>query len=58
MKLDSLKYADIQKLKLANDAGRKANKDAISKIATVKKSTSSVSKSLESESKELESTDE
>jgi len=58
MKLDNLKYADIQKLKAANDAGKKANKDAIGKLATVKKSTSSVGKAIESESKELESTDE
>ncbi|MBL8296204.1 MAG: hypothetical protein JNN08_30450 [Bryobacterales bacterium] len=58
MKLDSLKYADIQKLKSANDAGKKANKDAIGKLATVRQSTSAVGKAIESESKELESTDE
>lgn len=37
MKLDNLKLGDIQKLKVANDAAKKANKDAMGKLATAKK---------------------
>lgn len=57
MKLDNLKLGDIQKLKVANDAAKKANKDAMGKLATAKKSTSAVGQAIAAESKQLQTTD-
>jgi hypothetical protein len=55
--LDKLKFGDIQKLKTANEASKKTNKDSMGKISEAKKITSTTEKDIEVEAKELESTD-
>jgi hypothetical protein len=55
--LDKLKFGDIQKLKTANEAAKKTNKDAMGKISEAKKMTSATEHDIESEAAELETTD-
>jgi hypothetical protein len=55
--LDKLKFGDIQKLKAANEASKKTNKDAMGKISDAKKMASAAEHNIESEAKELETTD-
>jgi hypothetical protein len=58
MKLSKLKFADVQKLAVANEAAEKASKEGAAKLADAQKSVAAAEQAVEAESKELESTDE
>jgi hypothetical protein len=58
MKLDNLKFADVQKAATANGAAKKANKDAMAKLGEAHKRAAAAEHEVEAESSELETTDE
>ena len=58
MKLDSLKFADIQKAAAANIAARKANKEGMTRLSEAHKRAAAADHEIESEAAELETTDE
>lgn len=57
MNLDNLKLGDITKLKAANAAARKANKDAMTKLAGAKKLTGATAAAIEANAADLSTTD-
>ncbi len=57
MDLDNLKLDGLLKMKAANEAAIKTNKEAITKLTEAKKTTASTSAALSANSKDLTTTD-
>lgn len=57
MDLDKLKFADIQKLQTANDAAKKANKEALGKLKAAKGVADAAEEAIEAEAEELGNTE-
>jgi hypothetical protein len=58
MKLDGMKFADIQKAMAANQASSRDMKASMEKVNEIQRQAAGAEKEIESEGKELETADE